>query len=113
MQTYYQNDFHFQTDGWFSSKSAKVYEIVTESLFLGCQDAMQRSTLVHIAECVIPARELCTFCPRIVYFLPENSVLSAQELLRSGEDHHAIGTVHEPRVFDLSVTPLPGRLSLA
>jgi hypothetical protein len=51
MQKYYQNDFHFQTDGWFSSKSAQVYEMATESLFAGCQDAMQRSTLAQIGEC--------------------------------------------------------------
>ena len=35
-------------DGWFSSNSAKVYDSSTESLFLGRQDAMQRSTLVHL-----------------------------------------------------------------
>mmetsp|Transcript_151888 Transcript_151888/g.487445 ORF Transcript_151888/g.487445 Transcript_151888/m.487445 type:complete len:530 (+) Transcript_151888:100-1689(+) len=46
---YYQHTFHYQTDGWFSSKSAEVYETSTETLFLGRQDAMQRSTLVHIS----------------------------------------------------------------
>lgn len=42
---YYRNDFHYQTDGWFSSKSAAVYETSTETLFVGRQDAMQRQTL--------------------------------------------------------------------
>lgn len=42
---YYKNDFHYQTDGWFSSQSARVYETSTETLFVGRQDAMQRGTL--------------------------------------------------------------------
>lgn len=49
---YYQNDFHFQTDGWFSSKSAEQYDSSAEVLFLGKQDAMQRATLIPIARCV-------------------------------------------------------------
>ena len=47
---YYQNNFHFQGDGWMSSKSADVYETSTETLFLGRQDAMQRQTLLPLAE---------------------------------------------------------------
>jgi len=46
---YYQTNFHYQTDGWMSDDSAKVYEVATESLFLGRQDAMQRSALVPLA----------------------------------------------------------------
>lgn len=42
---YYRNAFHYQTDGWMSKKSADVYETSTETLFLGRQDAMQRSSL--------------------------------------------------------------------
>lgn len=41
---YYQNDFHFQTDGWMSAGSASVYEVSTETLFVGRQDA---SVLLH------------------------------------------------------------------
>jgi hypothetical protein len=48
---YYQNDFHFQTHGWFSSHSARVYELGTEGMFLGRQDAMQRATFIPIAKC--------------------------------------------------------------
>ncbi|KAK3277040.1 hypothetical protein CYMTET_14926 [Cymbomonas tetramitiformis] len=46
---YYQHTFHYQSDGWFSTESAKVYELSTETLFLGRQDAMQRHTLVPFA----------------------------------------------------------------
>lgn len=45
---YYLNDFHYQTDGWLSSRSAERYEVSTETLFLGRQDAMQRRALVAL-----------------------------------------------------------------
>ena len=38
-----------ETDGWFSADSAEIYESSTETLFMGRQDAMQRSTLVPLA----------------------------------------------------------------
>jgi len=47
---YYQNAFHYQTDGWMSQESANVYETSTESLFLGRQDAMQRTALVPLVQ---------------------------------------------------------------
>ncbi|KAG7360859.1 methyltransferase UbiE family protein [Nitzschia inconspicua] len=47
---YYQNAFHYQTDGWMSSDSANVYETSTETLFVGRQDAMQRTSLPAIME---------------------------------------------------------------
>ncbi|KAG2447858.1 hypothetical protein HYH02_007314 [Chlamydomonas schloesseri] len=49
---YYTKTFHFQTDGWFSSWSANVYEFSTEVLFFGRQDAMQRTSLLPIADFV-------------------------------------------------------------
>merc|ERR1719491_1044409 len=42
---YYQTAFHYQGDGWMSTDSANVYETSTETLFLGRQDAMQRTSL--------------------------------------------------------------------
>jgi len=42
---YYQTAFHYQGDGWMSTDSANVYETSTETLFLGRQDSMQRSSL--------------------------------------------------------------------
>ena len=46
---YYKNNFHFQSDGWFSDDSAKVYDSSTETLFLGRQDAMQRLCLYSMS----------------------------------------------------------------
>ena len=47
---YYLNNFHYQTDGWFSAESAATYEVSTETLFLGRQDAMQRTALPVLLE---------------------------------------------------------------
>lgn len=47
---YYKQTYHFQTDGWLSSYSADVYEVNTETLFLGRQDAMQRLTLCALRD---------------------------------------------------------------
>lgn len=47
---YYEQGFHYQTDGWLSSASAAVYETSTETLFIGRQYAMQRTTLLHLSD---------------------------------------------------------------
>lgn len=47
---YYVDGFHYQSDGWLSSRSAKIYETSTETLFVGRQDAMQRGTLVPLRD---------------------------------------------------------------
>eukprot|EP00471_Norrisiella_sphaerica_P007143 CAMPEP_0184491294 /NCGR_PEP_ID=MMETSP0113_2-20130426/20062_1 /TAXON_ID=91329 /ORGANISM="Norrisiella sphaerica, Strain BC52" /LENGTH=519 /DNA_ID=CAMNT_0026875593 /DNA_START=304 /DNA_END=1863 /DNA_ORIENTATION=- len=47
---YYLHDFHFQTDGWMSTRSAEIYNYVTEITLAGKQDAMQRSALVPFAK---------------------------------------------------------------
>lgn len=44
------NTFHYQSDGWMSSRSAAVYETSTEALFFGRQDAMQRTVLLAMHE---------------------------------------------------------------
>lgn len=44
--------FHYQTQGWMSTDSSKVYEASTETLFLGRQDAMQRLTMVPLGKFV-------------------------------------------------------------
>lgn len=45
---YYRSTFHYQQDGWLSARSADAYEISTETLFIGRQDAMQRLALVGL-----------------------------------------------------------------
>ena len=55
---YYLNNFHFQTDGWLSSDSAKLYETSTETLFLGRQDSMQRLALYPMRSWAAPKDDL-------------------------------------------------------
>ncbi|GLC55741.1 hypothetical protein PLESTB_001020700 [Pleodorina starrii] len=47
---YYTKTYHYQTDGWMSERSARVYEHNTELLFFGRQDAMQRTSLLPLTE---------------------------------------------------------------
>ena len=47
---YYLQNFHYQTDGWLSAKSAQLYDFQVETLFLGSADAMRRRALPYIAD---------------------------------------------------------------
>lgn len=42
---YYRRTFHWQTDGWFSERSARLYDPGVELLFGGTADAMRRAAL--------------------------------------------------------------------
>ena len=42
---YYRRTFHWQTDGWFSAKSARIYDVGVEILFGGTADVMRRQAL--------------------------------------------------------------------
>jgi ubiquinone/menaquinone biosynthesis C-methylase UbiE len=45
---YYLQNFHYQTDGWLSRRSAELYDHQVEVLFMGCADAMRRQALVPL-----------------------------------------------------------------
>lgn len=45
---YYLQNFHYQTDGWFSEESAEAYDHQVEVLFTGGADAMRRQALPAI-----------------------------------------------------------------
>jgi len=45
---YYRRTFHWQTDGWFSRRSAQIYDVSVEVLFLGSADAMRRQAIPHL-----------------------------------------------------------------
>ncbi len=47
---YYQQNFHFQSDGWLSRDSARRYDHQVEVLFTGGADAMRRQALVPLAK---------------------------------------------------------------
>jgi ubiquinone/menaquinone biosynthesis C-methylase UbiE len=47
---YYQQNFHYQTDGYLSDRSAQLYDFQVEALFAGTADAMRRRAWVPIAK---------------------------------------------------------------
>jgi ubiquinone/menaquinone biosynthesis C-methylase UbiE len=49
---YFTQNFHFQTDGYLSRRSAELYDFQVEVLFTGTADAMRRRALPPIAECI-------------------------------------------------------------
>jgi ubiquinone/menaquinone biosynthesis C-methylase UbiE len=46
---YYQRNFHWQTDGYFSRYSARLYDVGVEFLFLGTADVMRRQVIPPIS----------------------------------------------------------------
>lgn len=46
---YYLQNFHYQSDGWFSDESADLYDTQVEALFSGTADAMRRAALAEIS----------------------------------------------------------------
>jgi ubiquinone/menaquinone biosynthesis C-methylase UbiE len=45
---YFRRTFHWQTDGYFSARSAHLYDVTVELLFLGTADVMRRQTIPPI-----------------------------------------------------------------
>ena len=43
--TYYRQNFHYQSGGWFTPESARRYEAQVEALFVGAAGAMRRRAL--------------------------------------------------------------------
>jgi ubiquinone/menaquinone biosynthesis C-methylase UbiE len=46
---YYAQNFHFQTDGYLSDRSARLYDFQVEALFAGTAEAMRRRAWVPVA----------------------------------------------------------------
>ncbi|MBL8660445.1 MAG: methyltransferase domain-containing protein [Rhodospirillales bacterium] len=49
LPSYYRRNFHYQTDGYLSARSAELYDHQVEVLFLGGAAAMRRQALVPLA----------------------------------------------------------------
>lgn len=52
LPSYFTQDFHFQTGGYLSSESARLYDVQVETLFHGSAAAMRRAALWPVAEYV-------------------------------------------------------------
>ena len=49
---YYTQDFHFQTGGYLTEESARIYDVQLETLFMGAGGPMRRRALRAICEAV-------------------------------------------------------------
>lgn len=47
---YYRQNFHFQTDGWLSEESARLYDFQVDVLFSGATAAMRRKALLPFVQ---------------------------------------------------------------
>ena len=47
---YYAQDFHFQTGGYLTEGSARIYDVQVETLFMGAAGPMRRSALGPVGE---------------------------------------------------------------
>lgn len=48
--TYYRQNFHYQSGGWFSDESADIYDTQVEVLFTGAADVMRRCVLGEVSK---------------------------------------------------------------
>lgn len=46
---YFRRTFHWQTDGYLSRRSAELYDVSVEFVFLGCADVMRRQVIPPMA----------------------------------------------------------------
>lgn len=58
LPSYYQRNFHFQTDGYLSEESAEIYDHQVDILFRGTSDAMRRLILKPMVQSLGSDRRL-------------------------------------------------------
>lgn len=49
---YYRQNFHFQTGGYLSEESARLYDFQVDALFAGTADAMRRRAYLPLVDCL-------------------------------------------------------------
>jgi ubiquinone/menaquinone biosynthesis C-methylase UbiE len=49
---YYRRNYHWQTDGYFSRRSAELYDVGAEFVLFGMADVLRRRVLPHVARYV-------------------------------------------------------------
>lgn len=52
LPAYFTQDFHFQTGGYLSDDSARLYDVQVETLFMGSAGPMRRAALRPVAEAI-------------------------------------------------------------
>lgn len=97
---YYRRNFHWQSDGYFSDRSAELYDLGVEMLFRGTADVMRRQII-----------------PPITRFLAEQAVpVSRMRLLDvacgTGGTLHQLAVTHpELRLWGVDLSPAYIRLA--
>ena len=52
LPAYYTQNFHYQSGGYLTEESAKLYDVQAETLFMGAAGAMRRQAIVPVAQYV-------------------------------------------------------------
>jgi ubiquinone/menaquinone biosynthesis C-methylase UbiE len=53
---YFRRNFHWQTDGYLSERSAGLYDLSVEFLFMGCADVMRRQVIPPMSRLALKKR---------------------------------------------------------
>ncbi|MEM1138540.1 MAG: class I SAM-dependent methyltransferase [Pseudomonadota bacterium] len=76
---YYLQNFHYQSDGWLSDRSARIYDTQVDVLFTGSADAMRRLALVPLSTHMrgrdqrkINVLDVACGTGRLSYFIKQN-----------------------------------------
>ncbi|MCC6552326.1 MAG: class I SAM-dependent methyltransferase [Polyangiaceae bacterium] len=78
---YYRRNFHWQSDGWLSERSARIYDLSVEVLFAGTADVMRRMAIPPVAEVARPGlRVLDVGCGTGRFLLQLRAALPEAEL---------------------------------
>ena len=48
MPDYYTQNFHYQSGGWLTEESARIYDVQVETLFFGAAGAMRRQAIPQL-----------------------------------------------------------------
>jgi ubiquinone/menaquinone biosynthesis C-methylase UbiE len=80
---YYQRNFHFQTNGYLSTDSAKLYDHQVDLLFLGSTDAMRRQIVplikTHVKNATVKGLEIGvgtgSSTKAVLYSLPNAKII--------------------------------------
>ncbi|HET9957639.1 MAG TPA: class I SAM-dependent methyltransferase [Polyangiaceae bacterium] len=100
---YFRRNFHWQTDGYFSSRSAELYDLGVEFLFLGTADIMRRQIIPPLAPLLAGPE------PRRVLDVACGTGRSLYQLSRAYPRHRYFGVDLSPFYIERARELLRGR----
>ena len=106
---YYRRTFHWQSDGWFSKKSAKMYDPGVDLLFGGTADVMRRMILPDLAAFLRPACSACSERPATTSPARRSDASAPRHLDIACGTGRFLGQLHETvpdvRLYGLDLSP--------